>query len=208
MGWGGVFSGSSARNRPTVGSSGVVTTFRTSIVPSCASATRSVKVPPTSTPTLTTPPPLSPPQCGMWNAECGIERTQVDRQLSCPGSNLARSIPHSAFHTPHSQGPRFQSCSASPPANPKVASTHSVPTQSPRRTYRGITSLVRSRSATIASCSRPVSAYVCPRGSRNSEIPSFAARARSEEHTSELQSLAYLVCRLLLEKKKEEILMF
>src|SRR2546425_9491958 len=27
-------------------------------------------------------------------------------------------------------------------------------------------------------------------------------RQRSEEHTSELQSLAYLVCRLLLEKKK------
>src|SRR5205823_12145026 len=30
------------------------------------------------------------------------------------------------------------------------------------------------------------------------------ARVRSEEHTSELQSLAYLVCRLLLEKKKKE----
>src|SRR2546423_8718205 len=29
---------------------------------------------------------------------------------------------------------------------------------------------------------------------------------RSEEHTSELQSLAYLVCRLLLEKKKKEII--
>src|SRR2546425_6796821 len=29
-------------------------------------------------------------------------------------------------------------------------------------------------------------------------------RTRSEEHTSELQSLAYLVCRLLLEKKKKE----
>src|SRR2546425_7805735 len=28
---------------------------------------------------------------------------------------------------------------------------------------------------------------------------------RSEEHTSELQSLAYLVCRLLLEKKKVKI---
>src|SRR5205823_6861035 len=28
------------------------------------------------------------------------------------------------------------------------------------------------------------------------------AEPRSEEHTSELQSLAYLVCRLLLEKKK------
>src|SRR2546425_6137378 len=30
-------------------------------------------------------------------------------------------------------------------------------------------------------------------------------RRRSEEHTSELQSLAYLVCRLLLEKKKKKI---
>src|SRR2546423_11167123 len=29
--------------------------------------------------------------------------------------------------------------------------------------------------------------------------------ARSEEHTSELQSLAYLVCRLLLEKKKKRL---
>src|SRR2546425_6118178 len=29
-------------------------------------------------------------------------------------------------------------------------------------------------------------------------------RRRSEEHTSELQSLAYLVCRLLLEKKKKK----
>src|SRR5437763_5386947 len=44
--------------------------------------------------------------------------------------------------------------------------------------------------------------------------PSFAAfghghrdrrlRSRSEEHTSELQSPMYLVCRLLLEKKKTE----
>src|SRR2546425_9201482 len=31
------------------------------------------------------------------------------------------------------------------------------------------------------------------------------AGSRSEEHTSELQSLAYLVCRLLLEKKKKEL---
>src|ERR1035437_7631648 len=29
-------------------------------------------------------------------------------------------------------------------------------------------------------------------------------RARSEEHTSELQSRQYLVCRLLLEKKKQK----
>src|SRR5262245_63651929 len=31
-----------------------------------------------------------------------------------------------------------------------------------------------------------------------------AAKARSEEHTSELQSLRHLVCRLLLEKKKKK----
>src|SRR5205823_9878982 len=34
-------------------------------------------------------------------------------------------------------------------------------------------------------------------------VPMFTW-ARSEEHTSELQSLAYLVCRLLLEKKKKQ----
>src|SRR2546425_2944716 len=36
-------------------------------------------------------------------------------------------------------------------------------------------------------------------------IPEQIAGKRSEEHTSELQSLAYLVCRLLLEKKKTKI---
>src|SRR5687767_15663581 len=33
--------------------------------------------------------------------------------------------------------------------------------------------------------------------------PTLSEVSRSEEHTSELQSLAYLVCRLLLEKKKK-----
>src|SRR2546425_4790802 len=34
------------------------------------------------------------------------------------------------------------------------------------------------------------------------QVPVKRTAQRSEEHTSELQSLAYLVCRLLLEKKK------
>src|SRR3712207_7103024 len=34
------------------------------------------------------------------------------------------------------------------------------------------------------------------------------ARKRSEEHTSELQSRQYLVCRLLLEKKKKHIYLY
>src|SRR2546425_3036951 len=48
---------------------------------------------------------------------------------------------------------------------------------------------------------------------RRSAIPKMRASCcrrwrlawRSEEHTSELQSLAYLVCRLLLEKKKKRL---
>src|SRR2546425_6087064 len=42
-----------------------------------------------------------------------------------------------------------------------------------------------------------------PRRARRARDALRRAR-RSEEHTSELQSLAYLVCRLLLEKKKNE----
>src|SRR5437764_10892114 len=45
-------------------------------------------------------------------------------------------------------------------------------------------------------CSRRTSHRRCPRRR--------ATTARSEEHTSELQSPMYLVCRLLLEKKKEK----
>src|SRR2546425_9652903 len=37
-------------------------------------------------------------------------------------------------------------------------------------------------------------------------LSTSSGRMRSEEHTSELQSLAYLVCRLLLEKKKKTII--
>src|SRR2546423_2827399 len=40
------------------------------------------------------------------------------------------------------------------------------------------------------------------RSSRPHLEPDHLRKGRSEEHTSELQSLAYLVCRLLLEKKK------
>src|SRR3712207_7987722 len=39
------------------------------------------------------------------------------------------------------------------------------------------------------------------------EYPTFTNIVRSEEHTSELQSRQYLVCRLLLEKKKNIIVL-
>src|SRR2546425_6349106 len=41
-------------------------------------------------------------------------------------------------------------------------------------------------------------------GGQNPQVGRPVVWRRSEEHTSELQSLAYLVCRLLLEKKKNQ----
>src|ERR1039458_3843575 len=43
---------------------------------------------------------------------------------------------------------------------------------------------------------------VVPRKSVPAIVLLFPVRLRSEEHTSELQSLRHLVCRLLLEKKQ------
>src|SRR5437016_11942488 len=55
--------------------------------------------------------------------------------------------------------------------------------------------------------SRQIAVETMPSLPRSVERPLYPARsrtslARSEEHTSELQSLTNLVCRLLLEKKK------
>src|SRR2546423_5609607 len=75
----------------------------------------------------------------------------------------------------------------------------------PRSTLFPYTTLFRSSplttprdSAAAPSCSIAPPALPALQAS----APSASARLRSEEHTSELQSLAYLVCRLLLEKKK------
>src|SRR5258705_9288727 len=43
-----------------------------------------------------------------------------------------------------------------------------------------------------------------PHSAQASRTTSVCSRSRSEEHTSELQSLRHLVCRLLLEKKKKD----
>src|SRR2546425_11008394 len=64
----------------------------------------------------------------------------------------------------------------------------------PRSTLFPYTTLFRSHS-----CCRHWPC--CPSGRASGT--SRSGPLRSEEHTSELQSLAYLVCRLLLEKKKE-----
>src|SRR2546425_6368982 len=77
----------------------------------------------------------------------------------------------------------------------------------PRSTLFPYTTLFRSRSAKRrrkpSSLSKASSCLTRSKGSSGSKrSPPPVASIRSEEHTSELQSLAYLVCRLLLEKKK------
>src|SRR3712207_8883497 len=47
-----------------------------------------------------------------------------------------------------------------------------------------------------------VAIWLPARVSTSAAAPKPRTRVRSEEHTSELQSRQYLVCRLLLEKKK------
>src|SRR5205823_15002669 len=51
-------------------------------------------------------------------------------------------------------------------------------------------------------CIRPPSLKAANLNLPMTFLPAAVRSSRSEEHTYELQSLAYLVCRLLLEKKK------
>src|SRR5258707_2400603 len=72
----------------------------------------------------------------------------------------------------------------------------------PRSTLFPYTTLFRSSCATSAAASTTTAGAARPaRGRRPPFPPGRAPASRSEEHTSELQSRQYLVCRLLLEKK-------
>src|SRR3712207_7923099 len=72
------------------------------------------------------------------------------------------------------------------------------PIEWPMRLVRVISSAssqsTRQRAASLSTNGWP--ARLCPK----------PTRSRSEEHTSELQSRQYLVCRLLLEKKKKKLI--
>src|SRR5205823_10848191 len=70
----------------------------------------------------------------------------------------------------------------------------------PRSTLFPYTTLFRSCSSPVNRINRRVRLGGVPHRANCRAVSKTTAR--SEEHTSELQSLAYLVCRLLLEKKK------
>src|SRR5437016_11823089 len=83
----------------------------------------------------------------------------------------------------------------------------------PRSTLFPYTTLFRSRNAecqgrlTIRRCRSQRGPFILHSALRIPHLrftPCSRCSSRSEEHTSELQSLTNLVCRLLLEKKKNE----
>src|SRR3712207_8372050 len=85
----------------------------------------------------------------------------------------------------HDALPIFDRRTPAPPALPSPRHSTAVPAFSPRRTRRPAGTASHRGAAAL--------------GGRTSE-----RTGRSEEHTSELQSRQYLVCRLLLEKKKNK----
>src|SRR5437763_11054200 len=72
----------------------------------------------------------------------------------------------------------------------------------PRSTLFPYTTLFRSRPHGWSATGSPTAPHRKCAGSRRACSKQSTAPSRSEEHTSELQSPMYLVCRLLLEKKK------
>src|SRR5262245_64558645 len=68
--------------------------------------------------------------------------------------------------------------------------------------FRSLADEVRDLVARVPELVRRAGRHGDPLAGAGDEL--LAADARSEEHTSELQSLRHLVCRLLLEKKKTQ----
>src|SRR2546427_6088851 len=73
----------------------------------------------------------------------------------------------------------------------------------PRSTLFPYTTLFRSASSPLIQLA--VAPIATPKTAISSLLDQLVRTARSEEHTSELQSQSNLVCRLLLEKKKKNI---
>src|SRR2546430_3171763 len=77
----------------------------------------------------------------------------------------------------------------------------------PRSTLFPYTTLFRSRiTRTAAAWFLAMRSWASSSAVVRESVAVFRAQPRSEEHTSELQSQSNLVCRLLLEKKKNHIL--
>src|SRR5687767_3312593 len=116
------------------------------------------------------------------------------RRASAPpftAENARRTAFTSEILAPHDTSIRFAACRSAREISSLTG--HSIMAEPPpeiRKRTIASSALARSSSSNAACAAARLSSFGngCP--------------PRSEEHTSELQSLAYLVCRLLLEKKK------
>src|SRR3712207_7063638 len=93
----------------------------------------------------------------------------------------------------------------------EASSTRSSTVSSPDAAWRNETADTSATSAisgTSETSASPVSVGSTPLPPESTEemVPPSEKTVRSEEHTSELQSRQYLVCRLLLEKKNAELI--
>src|SRR2546422_7122132 len=77
----------------------------------------------------------------------------------------------------------------------------------PRSTLFPYTTLFQSVAEEVAQPAQVEDLFLLASGIGDPKLRKIACLVRSEEHTSELQSRLHLVCRLLLEKKKEPVLM-
>src|SRR5687767_12827935 len=100
---------------------------------------------------------------------------------------------------------RIPTISTAPPARMAPDQAKRTAGGPPRRSTSGVASATAGSSTDHANQDqgeRRNGRLALRKCSRTGSRSSSTAGVKSEEHTSELQSLAYLVCRLLLEKKK------
>src|SRR5262249_58896808 len=105
----------------------------------------------------------------------------------------------------------FSSLTTTPPPTTPTLPLHDalpISRRALRRTEARPPHPARKRPAAARPADTPRSRQGRARRAEGAETPSScpgrASEGRSEEHTSELQSLTNLVCRLLLEKKKKD----
>src|SRR5205814_9961581 len=104
------------------------------------------------------------------------------------------------YHPPHSRPPPTPTCDIISSLFHPYRPTRNIPSFPTRRS-----SDLKNFTGLDAPFEPPIHpALVLPTHLKSLEACSeqLSEHARSEEHTSELQSLRHLVCRLLLEKKK------
>src|SRR5256885_13204043 len=149
--------------------------------------------PPTPATSLATPPFTTPPtarSAGIWSRPSSARAPRAESTENSPNRRIA--------HAPNEMGDQ--------PLNMRAGKFSDWNSMCQKRNGRprSIVSSRPERMAPTAAMSYPV--RTTGRSSGRPNQSSTAARKRSEEHTSELQSPCNLVCRLLLEKKKKNII--